>query len=796
MAQIGHDKGTTLKIVRQPKGHADDSADDAAIEADVETVETSGATMNNDDAPEPALLESPAWISHDDALESWDEPAPTSHWPLILNGALLVLALGWTGFACWAFAPNIPLYTDQLLLARDIAYLALPLVLFGLLWLIINRSSYAETRRLEFSARKLQREAAGLDNVLATINSRINDHNNQIREQAGELASFGEDTVDRLATTLADLARERDALAQQRAALDEATSAAEQQMQLLLHALPKAVEQSRSMTGAMETAGGLAQDRASALEGQLSALTALARDTQQDVGAVAQKLAAQIGQIETASQSTSSSITRVSIDLNATVDTQLERTISAADDVRRLISEQAAAIVALSETSRNGLADAANNGVAALQTSLDSLEKRLATLDARAADAGAVHKAELEHLADALDENIRAVASLHERGTAQAASLSGEIGAHEQQLAQLLASLELSHGRVANLVAETGPIEQRLSDVVQLVDAQLPQMVSRLDELASENLNHIQASLPELERAYALGQAIGDALDQSGKSLKSQARVAESLAARTKIDIAAVQEQINTLNADLEAVAARGQDLAGQTGPQLLEALMRVRETAEQAADKARQAIIDVIPQAMAELSAQSNEALSRVLDANINDKIGALRDQADTAVDAAQKASERLMRQMLTIADTTAMMEQRLNEAAAEREHDESDNLSRRVAMLIEALNSTSIDVTKLLSNDVTDTAWSAYLKGDRGVFTRRAVRLLDSGEARSIQHHYNDDPEFREQVNRYIHDFEAMLRQVLATRDGQLMSVTLLSSDMGKLYVALAQAIERLRS
>ena len=34
-----------------------------------------------------------------------------------------------------------------------------------------------------------------------------------------------------------------------------------------------------------------------------------------------------------------------------------------------------------------------------------------------------------------------------------------------------------------------------------------------------------------------------------------------------------------------------------------------------------------------------------------------------------------------------------------------------------------------------------------------------------------------------------------LLSTRDGGVMSVTLLSSDMGKLYVALAQAIERLR-
>ena len=58
-----------------------------------------------------------------------------------------------------------------------------------------------------------------------------------------------------------------------------------------------------------------------------------------------------------------------------------------------------------------------------------------------------------------------------------------------------------------------------------------------------------------------------------------------------------------------------------------------------------------------------------------------------------------------------------------------------------------------------------------------------------------YNEDGEFREQVNRYIHDFEALLRRVMATRDGTPIATTMLSSDAGKLYVALAQAIERLR-
>ena len=150
----------------------------------------------------------------------------------------------------------------------------------------------------------------------------------------------------------------------------------------------------------------------------------------------------------------------------------------------------------------------------------------------------------------------------------------------------------------------------------------------------------------------------------------------------------------------------------------------------------------------------------------------------------------------MLTIAETTASLETRIEEAHAEIEEHDQAHFSRRVALLIESLNSIAIDVTKILSNEVTDSAWAAYLRGDRGIFTRRAVRLIDSGDARQIARHYEEEPEFREHVNRYVHDFEAMLRHILASRESSPLGVTILSSDMGKLYVALAQAIERLRN
>ena len=78
---------------------------------------------------------------------------------------------------------------------------------------------------------------------------------------------------------------------------------------------------------------------------------------------------------------------------------------------------------------------------------------------------------------------------------------------------------------------------------------------------------------------------------------------------------------------------------------------------------------------------------------------------------------------------------------------------------------------------------------------FHVNAHYIPSGSEAREIASIYDSDSDFRDHVNRYIHDFEAMLRTLLSTRDGNAVSVTLLSSDMGKLYVILAQALERLR-
>ena len=190
-----------------------------------------------------------------------------------------------------------------------------------------------------------------------------------------------------------------------------------------------------------------------------------------------------------------------------------------------------------------------------------------------------------------------------------------------------------------------------------------------------------------------------------------------------------------------------------------------------------------------------SAEAIDRAIQARTEDSLARLDEATLQSTEAAREAVAEMRNQLARVHELTVNLESRAARAREQVEEQVDSDFSRRVALITESLNSHSIDIAKALSTEVTDTAWSSYLKGDRGIFTRRAVRLIDNSEARGISDLYENDHEFREHVSRYIHDFESMLRTMLSTRDGHALGVTLLSSDMGKLYVALAQGIKRLR-
>src|SRR3954452_9543929 len=109
----------------------------------------------------------------------------------------------------------------------------------------------------------------------------------------------------------------------------------------------------------------------------------------------------------------------------------------------------------------------------------------------------------------------------------------------------------------------------------------------------------------------------------------------------------------------------------------------------------------------------------------------------------------------MITLGQSAAALEQHIEQTSKEQREKDSEVFAKRVAILIDSMHSAAIDVGKILSDEIDDKAWGAYLKGNRGVFTSRAVRLIGGSETRALRANYESDPEFQRSVNRYVHDF-----------------------------------------
>ncbi len=362
-----------------------------------------------------------------------------------------------------------------------------------------------------------------------------------------------------------------------------------------------------------------------------------------------------------------------------------------------------------------------------------------------------------------------AVVALSERAKDADALTSGAAERLAAHIARMEATSETAGARLESVTGQMS----------EAVDGLLDRTASAVDEARKGIAAQGDAMLAMLSTNQATLDRTGT---DSAMALAERIGRIESVAIHISDTLGESQKQADALARSIDDSSGAAQRFAGESAPQLLETLLRIRDTANAAAEHAREAMARIAPDAADALEAAAAQGMEKSL--------AAIAAAAQSATASATEASDKLNAQMLAIAEASGQIEARIAET------DESNGFARRVSLLIESLNSSAIDLGKIYAAEVPDSSWAAYLKGDRGAFTRRAVKLLDAGDIRAIHQAYENDDAVRAQVNRYIHDFEAMLRGVLAQRDSGPIGVTLLSSDMGKLYVALAQAIERLRT
>jgi archaellum component FlaC len=725
-----------------------------------------------------------------------DESPATAGGRTVLATALVLLAVLWTAYTAWSAGRalgNGSLTSPAV--AQWIAVAAGPLALLGLGWLVFGRTRRKEAERFTRSVITMRTEARSLEALLEVLSQRINDSRSELTMISQHLMQLGDEATGKLGGITREFDSSSEKLMKYGVALDRAAEAARTDIAVLLDDLPRAREHAKAISEQLRGAASETAARTAEFDRQVASLTDRTREADETVSAASQRLVANLADIENAGAGAATRVGEAQASFSAVLDLLLDRTSSTLEEIRSGIDVQAAAVTALVEQASAGIgragvdaADALGNNVNAVASALDSLSGRVAEQE-RASQ----HMiAEIER---ALGELEQRFAALADSGDERAERFRDAVGQSRSELEALGQQTDAQQQSLDTLSERTQSLQTALERLSATVRAQLSDSLEQASGQADHLVNSTRSIRPEIEWIRDAAREAGERLGATGTGIAEQQDRLSALLGALEDGVGGAEQRLANLASTISSAQAEAAQLTDDTGPALVQAMVQVKEAAARAAERAREAIATIIPESAEGLSDATRVALEQVIRDTVEQRLRDVETVAAQAVDSARAATDRLTQQMLVLGQSATALEQHVEKQLEERREADSEAFARRVALLIDSMHSASIDVGKILSDEADEKAWDSYLKGDRGVFTRRAARLIGSSETKAIRAHYESDGEFQQSANRYIHDFEAMLRRVMAERDGGPIAVTLMSSDMGKLYAALSDAIDRRR-
>jgi hypothetical protein len=721
--------------------------------------------------------------TYDDAYEL-QEPR-RSVLAFVVPTLLLVAFVGWTAFFAMTYWPEAQAGLSNNRVVELVANWAIPALLIAVAWLLVMRNSSREATRFGNVAVLLRNESDALSQRMRTVNEEISLAREFLSQNARDLESLGRQSSQKLMDSAQVLTAALADSDEKAKTLEAVSQSANTNLEQLRKHLPVVTSAAKDVTNQIGSAGNNAQIQIKALISTLERVSDAGksvRDYIDDVEVRADDLAVKL------EQSLSSSAKLLDV-----------RSAEALDRS----AEMATLMDSASQAISSGIAQASGDIDSILTDSQEHIQTSLVELRQALGEVGSQTEQEEARIRDmiaTISTHIRTsadqISEVDRVATEQTSKLAFAVSALGESTRSVGSALTDNQAVTEQLIGQSDRLLESLATANHEISQTIPAAMDVLSVQLSDGVAQIKSALSSAQSLEELSDNMLEKLNGLEQLIATQRDSVSVLMTQSDAHFAARHEQVDALGSSLRQTQSLLEEMSDEANERLVTSLLRVRESTRAAAESSRKILDDELAHISEQLTEQNRTALANALDAQVASMNSAVQEAIERNVELSEAASGLVVKQLADLDEMTSSLESRIADSKNSFESVHDDSFARRMVLLTESLNSTAIDVAKILSNDITDTAWASYLKGDRGVFTRRAVRLLDAGEAKIIANHYGEDSEFREHVNRYVHDFESIMRLLLSTRDGNAIGVTLLSSDIGKLYVALAQAIERLRN
>jgi len=708
------------------------------------------------------------------------------YWPLLVAGLSSLLWIGAIA-AFFITGPGPALATFSLPeIGAIVAGGTMPLVLIWLFALVIMRTDLFREQRIAV--------AQGLDELLSPVDQaerRTAALTEKLRQQIENVESASEIASDRIkrledrfqgqitdlfsATTKAEetanavvmrLRGEEQALSSLRTALDTMVAGIETRLK----------EAGEALISNSDTAGAHVNRAQESLINEGRTLNDTLNDLKERLGEIEVALKQAVGGLETgldhaetrageAAQSLLSQEEQLRAVITALGDAARQSVNSMSDEGQKLADqrqktiEDAETLGALTGRLEESLEQARNDAQAisgTMSETISRLEEQLATT-----------RTQTEEDSEAISDLIRirtedAARTLEARANELRSLLTDEQAA-------VSSTLEDHARKVADALDEQArSVRAAVSQQNQTVHDSIAEQRQHLTDALEDHLTRLQENLAR--HAAETGDQLADADGQAVKHLEEQAERLRGL----------LNEQGGAAEDLLARYGATFEERIGGALRQAEEALGRETTSIEEAANRAEAEITrlsDLLHRGRQDLSSAGSEAAEAtvLLGATLDEQLSGL----NTTVSTIDRA----------IKDITARTEQ-FGQAASKAGQ---GAFARTSALVIEALGSASIDINRALETEIPDNVWQRYLKGDRSIFARRTLRLGSKKAQKSIAEKFENDAEFRTHAEEYLREFESLMGQAMAADPKNVLSATLVSSELGKLYVLLAQSLNR---
>ena len=676
-----------------------------------------------------------------------------------------LLGLAWLGFGFWAMMMDGTRPDSISGVIQQIGILLMPVAaMYALAAALQNRERIPVLEKSD-SLEETEARVAGAA-------ARINALKDSLSQDLGTLSA----TADLLETR----SREAQRLVSD---LTTATSGALEASRVLESVLPQAASAAERLRQALGETGAVAEaqaDRAQeAARSVASGLEALSAHGTRSAETLAQAL--------------------------ATLEAQAERGRSQSEAGMRAIRSEADSLFELLENTQTAKREATQKQGEAMLAQMQEAWQRLEAMAAAASTHLGERLGELARQAEAIEGRLTAQGALTESLAASGerafklldARLQHSQETSGQSLDRLLARVQgvsTELGRIADPLKESQAATQALESAVRKLRETALQTVDVLGEtlpartvdagraaetLTAELMDLVRAIDGAHDKAMALSAPIAEsraALDEASRGYAAQREAIEAAGQALVVEL----QQARTLIGEVEE-QTRDTSLAAAT--RLVDAMARVREVAAQTTGTMREMLDGVMAEARAALTEAADDAMRR----SFAEPIAAKAKEAEAA---AAAAAERTASSMAALANTLKLLEDRSADRVVQFEEARQAELLAAASLLTERLADSSVSIASALGRPMDDADWAQWRKGERGLFNRRAVALLERREAKELKDLLARDAEFARAARDYTNSFDALVRRF----EGQApaLSAALLGSDQGRLAAALSEALE----